>query len=206
MQRIPDLGKERIYLGPGPVVPALPLAFRAPVSAFQYQTRTGFKGMPEGAAERQPALPVALCHGIAQALSAAERCRAFHVLQRQLRFRFAFIVSMINGDYLVPVRTTALLTLPEKEGTLELGSGSYHYEYETDTRLEQERYHLDVPLSVMLNHRAAKPLLQQYMPEMLDNPMLEYMVKNPISTILSYAPQVKPLFEMILKAMNDSEI
>ncbi len=78
--------------------------------------------------------------------------------------------------------------------------------YETDTRLEQERYHLDVPLSVMLNHPAAKPLLQQYMPEMLDNPMLEYMVKNPISAILSYAPQVKPLFEMILKAMNDSEI
>ena len=43
------------------------------------------------------------------------------------------------------------------------------------------------------------------MPEMLDNPMIEYVINNPISSVLSYAPQAKPLYEMLLKAMNESE-
>ena len=111
----------------------------------------------------------------------------------------------ITVDLTIPANTSALLTLPEKEDTLELGSGTYHYEYETETRLEQDRYTLEIPLRVMMEHPAAKPLLQQYMPEMLDNPMIEYVINNPISSMLSYAPQAKPLYEMILKAMNESE-
>lgn len=111
----------------------------------------------------------------------------------------------ITVDLTVPANTAALLTLPEKESTLELGSGTWHYEYETDTRLEQDRYTMEIPLRVMMEHPAAKPLLQQYMPEMLDNPMIEYVINNPISSMLSYAPQAKPLYEMILKAMNESE-
>ena len=111
----------------------------------------------------------------------------------------------ITVDLTVPANTSALLTLPEKEGALELGSGSYRYEYETDTRLEQDRYTLEIPLRVLMEHPATKPLLQQYMPEMLDNPMIEYVINNPISSMLSYAPQAKPLYEMILKAMNESE-
>ena len=111
----------------------------------------------------------------------------------------------ITVDLAVPANTTALLTLPEKEETLELGSGSWHYEYETETRLEQDRYTLEIPLRVMMEHPAAKPLLQQYMPEMLDNPMIEYVINDPISSMLGYAPQAKPLYEMILKAMNDAD-
>ena len=111
----------------------------------------------------------------------------------------------ISIDLNVPANTTALLTLPEKEETLTLGSGSYHYEYETEIRLEQERYTLEIPLRIMMEHPAARPLLQQYMPEMLDNPMIEYVINNPISSMLGYAPQAKPLYEMILKAMNDAD-
>ena len=111
----------------------------------------------------------------------------------------------ITVDVAVPANTEALLTLPEKEETITLGSGSYHYEYETETHLEQDRYTLEIPLRVMLEHPAAQPLLKKYMPEMKDNPMIEYVLGNPISSMLSYAPQARPLYEMILKAMNESE-
>lgn len=77
--------------------------------------------------------------------------------------------------------------------------------YSTETRLEQERYTLETPLKTMLHHPAAKPLMDQYMPGMAENPMLEYVMNEPISALLSYAPEAKPLYEIILTAMNDSE-
>ena len=112
----------------------------------------------------------------------------------------------ITVDLTVPVNTTALLTLPEKEETLELGSGTYHFEYATETHLEQDRYTIDTLLRVMLQHPAAQPILQQYMPDMLDNPMIQYVMEEPISSLLAYSAEAKPLFEMILKAMNESGI
>ena len=110
----------------------------------------------------------------------------------------------ITVDLTVPANTTALLTLPEKDETLTLGSGSYHYEYATDTRLEQDRYTLETLLRVMLEHPAAQPIIRQYMPQMLDNPMIQYVMGEPISSLLAYSPEAKPLYEMILKAMNES--
>ena len=114
--------------------------------------------------------------------------------------------GIITVDLTVPANTTALLTLPEKDETLTLGSGSYHYEYPTGTRLEQDRYTLETLLRVMLEHPVAKPILEQYMPQMLDNPMIEYVKNEPISSLLAYAAEAKPLYEMILKAMNESGI
>ena len=84
--------------------------------------------------------------------------------------------GVITVDLTVPANTTAYLTLPEKEETLELGSGTYHFEYETKTSLVKERYTLETPLHVMLEHTAAKPLIEQYMPEMLSNPMIQYVM------------------------------
>ena len=111
----------------------------------------------------------------------------------------------IAVDVTVPVNTQCVLTLPEREEEILLGSGCYHYEYSTETRLEQERYTLETPLKTMLHHPAAKLLLDQYMPGMAENPMLEYVMNEPISALLSYAPEAKPLYEIILTAMNDSE-
>ncbi|MBR0160290.1 MAG: family 78 glycoside hydrolase catalytic domain [Oscillospiraceae bacterium] len=112
----------------------------------------------------------------------------------------------ITVDLTVPVNTVALLTLPEREEVLTLGSGSYHYEYATDTRLEQDRYTLETLLRVMLDHPAALPILEQYMPDILNNPMIQYVKEQPISSLLSYAPEAKPLYESVLKAMNESGI
>ncbi len=114
--------------------------------------------------------------------------------------------GVITVDLTVPANATALLTLPEKDETLTLGSGSYHYEYPTGTRLEQDRYTLETLLRVVLEHPVAKPILEQYMPQMLDNPMIEYVKNEPISSLLAYAAEAKPLYEMILKAMNESGI
>ncbi|MBR5095444.1 MAG: family 78 glycoside hydrolase catalytic domain [Oscillospiraceae bacterium] len=112
----------------------------------------------------------------------------------------------ITVDLTVPVNTTAELVLPEKDGTLTLGSGVYHYEYPTETRLEQDRYTMETVLRVMLEHPAAQPIIRQYMPQMLSDPMVEYVKGEPISALLAYAPEAKPLYESILKAMNESGI
>lgn len=112
--------------------------------------------------------------------------------------------GLITVDLTVPANTDAELTLPEKGETLRLGSGVYHFEYPPETRLEQDRYTLETLLRVMLDHPAAQPVIRQYMPQMLDNPMIEYVKGEPISSLLAYAPEAKPLYEMILKAMNES--
>ncbi|MBR2808383.1 MAG: family 78 glycoside hydrolase catalytic domain [Oscillospiraceae bacterium] len=113
--------------------------------------------------------------------------------------------GMITVNVKIPANTTAIVHLPEKDETLELGSGSYTWEYPTETKLELDRYTMEIPLRVMLEHPAAVPLLKQYMPEMTDNPMIQYVMNEPISAMLAYAPQAKPLYEMILQAMNAAE-
>lgn len=111
----------------------------------------------------------------------------------------------ITVDLTVPANTTALLTLPEQAETQSLGSGSYHYEYDTHTRLEQDRYTMETPLHAVLEHPAARAVLAQYAPEMLNNPMLEYVINEPLSSLLAYSPDAKPLFEGVLAAMNAAE-
>lgn len=111
----------------------------------------------------------------------------------------------ITVDLTVPTNTTALLTLPEQTETLTLGSGRYHYEYATDTRLEQSRYSMNTTLHVVLEHPAAQTIMRQYAPEMLENPMMEYVFNEPLSALLAYSPDAKPLFEMIVAAMNAAE-
>ena len=111
----------------------------------------------------------------------------------------------ITVNLTVPANTTALLTLPEKEETIELGSGTWHYAYTTETDLSKEKYTLETPLKDLLEHPAAQPILRQYMPAMLDNPMIQYIADQPISSMLSYAAEARPLYEMILKAMNAAD-
>lgn len=108
----------------------------------------------------------------------------------------------ITVDVQVPANTQCLLTLPERENEIHLGSGSWHYSYPTETKLEKERYTLESSLKTMIQHPAARPLLDQYMPGMTDNPMLQYVMNEPIASLLAYAPDAKPLYEMILQAMN----
>ena len=72
--------------------------------------------------------------------------------------------------------------------------------------MEQGRYTMETPVHVMLEHPAARPILEQYMPQMLDNPMIQYVLGELVSAMLNFAAEAKPLFENILKAMNESGI
>ena len=111
----------------------------------------------------------------------------------------------ITVDATIPANTTAKLTLPEQTETLTLGSGSYHYEYATETSLEIDRYSLETPLHIILEHPAAQAIFRQYAPEFLENPMLEYVKDEPITALLAYGESMRPLFEQVLTAMNQAD-
>ena len=105
----------------------------------------------------------------------------------------------------VPANTPAFVTLPEKDETVELGSGVYTWEYATETDLHLAKYSMEMPLRILMEHPIGKPMLQQYAPEMAENPMIQYVIDEPITALLSYAPQIQPLFEAIIGAMNAAE-
>ena len=111
----------------------------------------------------------------------------------------------ITVDVTVPANTTAELTLPEQTETLTLGSGSYRYEYATETSLEIDRYSLETPLRVIMEHPVAQAIFRQYAPEFLENPMLEYVKDEPITALLAYGESMRPLFEQVLTAMNQAD-
>ena len=111
----------------------------------------------------------------------------------------------IHIEVEVPANTTAELTLPEKDETVTLGSGIYTYEYATETSLRLDRYSLEMPLRVLMEHPLGMSLLKQYAPEMAENKMLEYVIDQPITALLAYSSQIQPLLEGIISAMNAAE-
>lgn len=111
----------------------------------------------------------------------------------------------ITVDATIPANTTAELTLPKQGETLTLGSGQYHYEYPTATDLRLDRYTMETPLHIIMEHPVARAILAQYAPEFLENPMLEYVKNEPITALLAYGDSIKPLFEQVLAAMNAAE-
>ena len=111
----------------------------------------------------------------------------------------------ITVDVTVPANTTAELTLPERGETLTLGSGSYHYQYPTDTRLEQDRYTLETPLHTVMEHPVAREIFRQQVPQLLENPMMGYVMNEPLGALLAYTPEIKPLFEAVIAAMNQAD-
>lgn len=113
--------------------------------------------------------------------------------------KFALRPQFIKGI------THAELTLPEQTETLTLGSGSYHYEYATETSLKIDRYSLETPLHIILEHPVAQAIFRQYAPEFLENPMLEYVKDEPITALLAYGESMRPLFEQVLTAMNQAD-
>lgn len=55
----------------------------------------------------------------------------------------------------------------------------------------------EMPLAIEMFNRFA--------PGMLDNPMIEYAHSMSLSELLGAAPEAKPLFEEIVKALNRQE-
>ncbi len=105
----------------------------------------------------------------------------------------------------VPVNTTAVLYLPEKERALELGSGVYEYEYATETSLKKVRFSMDSNLGELVAEPLARVMFEQMAPGFLENPMIEFACSMTLSELLSSAPEARPMYEAVIHALNTQE-
>lgn len=111
----------------------------------------------------------------------------------------------INVHIEVPANTTAVLILPEKDGEQEIGSGIYDYEYDTETSLAIERYSMDSTLGEIVAEPVAVEMFDKMAPGMLDNPMIQYAYGMTLSEMLGQAPEARPLYEAVVRALNRQE-
>lgn len=102
----------------------------------------------------------------------------------------------------VPANTTAVLYLPEKDGEIALGSGEYSYEYETDTSLRELPFSLDSTLGEILDEPLGFEMMKQMVPELIENPMIEYAKKMTLSEGISSSPEIRPVYEAVVDALN----
>lgn len=118
--------------------------------------------------------------------------------------RWACRGGVIRVEVTVPANTRAVLYLPEKSDkeAIELGSGTYLYEYPTSTDLRRLRFTLDSTLGDIMAQPLGLQLLTQYAPELVNNPMIEYAKRMTLAEGISSAPQIRPLYEMVLGALN----
>ena len=106
-------------------------------------------------------------------------------------------------DITIPANCAAEVSLPEKEGVLSLGSGTYHYEYETKTDLEIPRYTMDSTLGEILEAPGAPELLEKAQPGFMDNPMLGLIKAMTLEQLArQQAGPGKEAFDSLLSALN----
>lgn len=113
--------------------------------------------------------------------------------------------SVIQVDVEIPANTTAIIYLPEKKESIELGSGCYHFEYETETSLEIDRFSFDSTLQEIISEPTAIGILNQYAPEMMNHPMIEFAYQLSVSEMLANAPQeTEVLFKTVIDTLNQN--
>lgn len=105
----------------------------------------------------------------------------------------------------VPANTTAVLILPEKEETIEVGSGIYDYEYETETSLAVERFSMDSTLGEIVAEPLAVEMFNQMVPGMLEGPMIQFAYGMTLAELLGAAPEARPMYEAVVNALNEKE-
>jgi alpha-L-rhamnosidase len=108
----------------------------------------------------------------------------------------------VTLDVTVPPNTQAVIVLPGKNERIETGSGIHHFNYTADISLERLRYTMDTQLGEIWAQPAAVKILQETAPELYNNPMIQFAFKKPLAELVQSGPQMKPLIEAILKALN----
>lgn len=112
----------------------------------------------------------------------------------------------ITIDVTIPVNTTAILELPEREEKIEVGSGKYHYEYETKTDLRLEKYSLESTLGQILGIPLAVELLEQFAPGTTTNPMIKFAYGQTIAELIAMMPAGgDQMFIAVIEALNKAE-
>jgi alpha-L-rhamnosidase len=130
----------------------------------------------------------------------------FESVYGKIQSRWECKNKKITIEVEVPPNTTAVLYLPEKEGSLEIGSGRYKYEYETETILETQRYTMDSTLREVVVEPIAKQMIEQGIPGFFEQPMVQYAYDFTLMELVGQASDLKPLFESILQQLNHQPI
>lgn len=105
-------------------------------------------------------------------------------------------------DVQIPVNTTAVIQLPEKEAEFTVGSGRYHYEYKTDTNLKFEKYSLESTLGELVAEELGRNMFEEMMPGMLEDPLIQFALSMTISDLLMQDAQAKPMYLAVIDALN----
>jgi len=114
---------------------------------------------------------------------------------------------MIKVDITVPVNTTTILYLPEKDGAIKLGSGTYHYSYATKTNLEVDRFSMESTLGQIVAEPLAVELLEQYSPGIMSNPMIKLAYDKTIAELCNFMPAGgEQLFRSVIDALNKQKL
>ncbi len=109
----------------------------------------------------------------------------------------------ITVDVTIPANTSAEIYLPEKDGAVHVGSGSWHYEYKTDTKLELDRFTMDTTLGALIQEPMAVELFHRYVPGMLDGPMIQFAYGMTISELTAVMPpEGIGVFQAVLAELN----
>ncbi|MFW2504165.1 glycoside hydrolase family 78 protein [Clostridium diolis] len=111
--------------------------------------------------------------------------------------------NIIKVDVEIPANTTAVIYLPEKEESVQVGSGVYHFEYDTETSLEIDRFSFDSTLKEIIDEPLAVQLFNQYSPGMLDAPLIKFAYGMTINEMAANMQEEgKGLFKMVIDALN----
>lgn len=113
--------------------------------------------------------------------------------------------KQITVEVSVPANTTAWIWLPEKEEVKKVGSGEYTFEYKTETSLKEWKYSLDSTLGEIMENPRGNVLLNEMLPELMANPMIEYAKRMTLSEGCSAAPGIKEVYEKIIRILNEAE-
>lgn len=108
----------------------------------------------------------------------------------------------IRVEVSVPANTRAELFLPEKEESFEVGSGTYVYEYETNTSLKELKFTLDSTFGEILDEPLGMKMMEEMVPELVHNPMIEYARRMTLAEGISSAPEIRKVYEAVLKELN----
>lgn len=113
---------------------------------------------------------------------------------------------LFSADISIPANTSAQIYLPGWDEALEVGSGDYHFEYETNLELEKPRYSMSTTLRELLETPKSRVLMDEHVPGMADNPMIEFVLDKPLTSITgNLAPEGVQLIEHILHVLNSEE-
>ncbi len=109
-------------------------------------------------------------------------------------------------DVEIPANTVSTVVLLEKNETVRLGSGQYHFEYPTSMRLEAERYSMESTVREIFDNPLAIKMFNDFAPGMTENPMLNFVMDGSVQELMAVMPpEGKTLFETVIRQLNLAE-